>query len=65
VQLLELGVEHVVDRAELLLALVVRDLEHGLLCSLDEVPRRGLVLQHAGLDLHRRRQEIAPAARGL
>ena len=51
VELVELLVEHLLDCAELLLAVVVGDLEHGLLGPFDEVPRRRLARQDAGLNL--------------
>ena len=50
-QLVELLVQHVLDRAEVLLAIVARDLEHRLLGLLDELARRRLVAEHALLDL--------------
>ncbi len=40
VQLVELLVQHLLDRAEVLLAVVARDLEHRLLGLLDELARR-------------------------
>ncbi len=50
-ELVELLVEHLLDRAEVLLAVVARDLEHRLLGLLDELARRRLVAEHALLDL--------------
>ena len=47
VELVGLLVEDLGDRADLLLAVVVRDLEHGALGALDQVARRGLARQHA------------------
>ena len=43
--------QHLLDRAEVLLAIVARDLEHRLLGLLDELARRRLVAEHALLDL--------------
>ena len=50
VQLVELVVQDVLDLAEVLLAVVARDLEHRLLGPLDELARRALVAEHALLD---------------
>ena len=50
VQLVELLVQHLLDRAEVLLAVVARDLEHRLLGLLDELARRRVVAEHALLD---------------
>ena len=49
--------EDVADRADLLLAVVVGDLEHGALGPLDEIAGGGLAGQHARLDLVRGRQQ--------
>ena len=57
VQLVELLVQHVLDRAEVLLAVVARDLEHRLLGLLDELARRRVVAEHALLDLVRGLQQ--------
>ena len=43
--------EHLLDRAEVLLAVVAGDLEHRLLGLLDELARRRPVAEHALLDL--------------
>ena len=43
VQLVELLVQHLLDRAEVLVAVVAGDLEHRLLGLLDELARRRLV----------------------
>ena len=51
VQLVELLVQHLLDRAEVLLAVVAGDLEHRLLGLLDELARRRPVAEHALLDL--------------
>ena len=59
VQLVELLVQHVLDRAEVLLAIVARDLQHRLLGLLHQLPRGGLVAEHALLDLVRARQQAA------
>ena len=59
VELVGLLVEDLRDRAELLLAIVVGDLEHRALGPLDQVARRRLARQHAGLDLVRGRQQRA------
>ena len=45
------------DRPDLLLAIVVRDLEHRPLRALDQIARRRLARQHACLDLVRGRQQ--------
>ena len=50
-ELVRLLVEHLGDRPELLLAIVVGHLEHRALGALDQVARRRLARQHAGLDL--------------
>ena len=50
-------VQDVGDRSKLLLALVVRHLQHGSLCPFDEVARRCLPSEHAGLDFVRARQQ--------
>ena len=50
VQLVELLVQHLLDRAEVLLAVVAGDLQHRLLGLLDQLARRGLVAEHALLD---------------
>ena len=47
----DLGVQDLADAAEVLLAVVVGDLEHGALGPLDELARRRLVAVDAGLDL--------------
>ena len=57
VQLVELLVEHLFDRAEVLLAVVAGDLEHRLLGLLDELARRGAMAEHALLDLIRGPQQ--------
>ena len=51
VELVGLLVEDLGDRAELLLAIVVRHLEHRALGPLDQIARRRLARQHARLDL--------------
>ena len=51
VELVGLLVEDLGDRAELLLAIVVRDLEHRALGALDQISRRRLARHHARLDL--------------
>ena len=58
-ELVGLLVEDLGDRAELLLAIVVRHLEHRALGPLDQVARRRLARQHARLDLVRGRQQRA------
>ncbi len=57
VQLVELLVQHLFDRAEVLLAIVAGDLEHRLLGLLDELARGSAVVEHALLDLIRRPQQ--------
>jgi hypothetical protein len=59
VQLVELLVEDLVDRAEVLLAVVVSDVEHRPLGALHEVARGRLVRDDARLDLVRGRQQAA------
>ena len=49
--LAHLGVQDLADQAEVLLAVVVGDLEHGALGPLDELARRRLVAVDVGLDL--------------
>ena len=56
-ELVELGVEQVVDRAEVLAAVLVRDLEDRALGDVDELARRRLVGVRRGLDLVRRVQQ--------
>ena len=56
-QLVELLVEDLFDRAEVLLAVVAGDLEHRLLGLLDELARRRAMVEHALLDLVRRPQQ--------
>src|ERR1019366_4933890 len=51
VELVELLVQHLLDRAEVLLAIVARDLEHRLLGLLHELTRGSVVPEHALLDL--------------
>ena len=51
VELVELLVQHLLDRAEVLLAVVAGDLEHRLLGLLDELARRRAVAEDALLDL--------------
>ncbi len=62
VQLVELAVEDVVDRLEVLLAIVLRDLEHGLLGPLDQRAGRAVAGHDARLDLVRGVQQ-APQER--
>ncbi len=57
VQLVELLVQHLLDRPEVLLAVVARDLEHRLLRLLHQLARRRLVAQDALLDLVRALQQ--------
>ncbi len=57
--LAQLVVEDLVDRAEVLLAVVVGDLEHRPLGLLDEIARRRGVVEHRRLDLVRRAQQAA------
>jgi hypothetical protein len=58
-ELVQLGGEQVVDRAEVLAAVVVGDLEDRALGEVDELARRRLVGVHARLDLVRGAQEAA------
>ena len=51
VQLVELLVQHLLDRPKVLLAIVAGDLEHRLLGQLHQLARRRLVAEHALLDL--------------
>ena len=57
--LVDLDVEDVVDRAEVLAAVLVGDLEDRALGDVDELARLRLVRVDAGLDLVRRAQEPA------
>ena len=57
--LVDLRVEDVADRAEVLLAVLVGDLEDRALGAVDELARRGLVAVDAGLDLVGRAQQAA------
>ena len=58
-ELVQLGGEQVVDRAEVLAAVVVGDLEDRALGEVDELARRRLVGVHARLDLVGGAQEAA------
>ena len=58
-ELVELDVEDVVDRAEVLAAVLVRDLEDRALGDVDELARRRVVRVDAGLDLVRGAQQPA------
>ena len=58
-ELVELGLEQVVDRAEVLAAVLVGDLEDRALGHVDEVARERLVAVHARLDLVRGAQQAA------
>ncbi len=58
-QLVSLLVEDVPDRADLLLAIVVGDLEHRALGALHQLPGGRLARQHTGLDLVGGRQQRA------
>jgi hypothetical protein len=57
VELVELGVEDLLDRPEVLRAVVVGDLEHRALGPLDELARRAVLLGDALLDLVGRVEE--------
>ena len=63
-ELVELLDEHLLDRPEVLLAVVARHLEHRLLGQLHELARRSAVADHALLDLIRALQQ-APQQRVL